>query len=157
DLRRDLDDVRVVEARRHALDELEDVPALATPLDFAIAQLPRVDAADRGAVRVLDLGEIRTPLDRIALRAHDRLLAREPLASLLGLFHQGRNQLPGAAGTFGIDAVDPEHRRRVQHVARAVADLVRRTGPRAEIAVAGRVDEDPAPHREATGLRLDQE
>src|SRR5690606_13293396 len=131
------------------LDELEHVPALAPPFDLAVAQLARVDAADRGAVRVLDLRKVRAPLDRIALRAHDRLLAWKAPARLFGFVHQRRDQLPRAPGPLGVDAVDSEHRRRVQHVARAVADLVRSAGPRTEVAVAGRVDENPAADREA--------
>src|SRR5690606_547811 len=84
DLRRDLDDIRVLEAGRHALDELEDVPALTPPLDLAVAELAGIDAADRRAVRVLDLRQVRAPFDRVALRPNDRLLARELPAFALG-------------------------------------------------------------------------
>src|SRR5690606_21047023 len=49
ELRRDLDDVGVLKAGRVLLDELEDVPALSPPFDFAVAELSRVDAADGAA------------------------------------------------------------------------------------------------------------
>ena len=85
------------ESRRDFLDELKDVPALPSPFDLAVAQLVGIDAADGSAVGILDLREIRAPLDRVALRAHDRLLARKLAAFLLGLVHELWNQLPGAA------------------------------------------------------------
>jgi hypothetical protein len=116
----------------------------------------RVDAADGRAVWILDLREVRAPLDRIALRPHDRLLAREGAAALLGFLHELRHELPGSPRLLRVHAVDAEHRRRVQHVAGAVADLVRHAGPGREIAVAGAVDEHSAADREAAGLRLDE-
>ena len=77
DLRRDLDDVGLLEARRAFLDELEHVPALLAAFDLAVRKLARVDAADGRAARVLDLREVGAPLDRVALRPNDRLLARK--------------------------------------------------------------------------------
>ena len=62
-----------------------------------------------------------------------------------------------AAGFRRVDAVDTEHRRGVQHVAGAVADLVRNAGPRREIAVARAVDEHAPADREAARFRLDED
>src|SRR5262249_28798320 len=139
-------------------DELEYIPALATALDLAVAELLGVDAADGGAVGVLDLREVGAPLDRIALRAHDRLLAREAAAGLaLGLVHQLRDQLPGASGLGRVDAVDPKHGRGIKHVAGAIADLERGARPSGEIAVAGSVNEDLAAHGKASRLGLDHQ
>src|SRR5690606_30328231 len=106
---------------------------------------------------ILDLREIRPPLDWIALRPHDRLLARETPAFVLGLLHELGDELPGAAGFRGVHAVDAEHGRWVQHVARAVAHLVRSARPGREIAVARAVDEQLAADREAPRLRLDDD
>ncbi len=123
DLRRDLDDVGLIESRRRFLDELEHVPALPAAFDLAVGQLACVDAADGRAVRVLDLGEVGAPFDRIALRADDRFLARKDAPALLGFLHELRHELPSAPGFDGIHTVDAEHRRRIEHVARAIARL----------------------------------
>ena len=53
-----------------------------------------------------------------------------------------------------VDAVDPEHRRRVEHVAGAVASFERHARPGCEIAITGCVDEYLAAYREAPGLGL---
>src|SRR5262249_39232484 len=104
DLRRDLDDVRLLEAGRGAADELESVPALAPPLDLAVGELVGVDAAPRAAVGIADLGEVGAPFDRVRLRAHDRLPAREAPATALCFLHQLRNPVPGLACLRRVDA-----------------------------------------------------
>ena len=72
----------------------------------------------------------------------------------LGLFHQRRDRPPGFAGLLGIDAVEAEHHRRVEHAAGIVADFKRRARPGREIAVAGAIDEDSGAHRLTPGLGL---
>src|SRR6185369_5906593 len=66
----------------------------------------------------------------VRLRPHDRLLAREAPPHALCFFHQLRDLLPGLARLGGVDAADAVHGGRIEHVALAVADLVRRAGPR---------------------------
>src|SRR6266850_3690993 len=126
DLRRDLGDVGALEAGRRLADELEGVPHLPAPLDLAPGELPGVDPAHGGAVGIADLREVGAPFDRVGLRPHDRLLAREAPAFALGLLHQLGDALPGLARLLRIDAADAVHRRRIEHVALAVAYFVRR-------------------------------
>jgi hypothetical protein len=71
-----------------------------------------------------------------------------------GFFHQCRNRAPGITGFFGIDAVEAEHHRRVQHAAGIIADLERCAGPGREIAVAGAIDVDAGTHRLPSRLGL---
>ena len=78
-------------------------------------------------------------------------------AGALGRLHQRRNGAPRVAGLRRVDAGEPEHHGRVEHVAGAVADLVRHAGKRREIAVAGAVDEDPRTHGGASRLGLDHQ
>ena len=75
----------------------------------------------------------------------------------LGRFHQRRNRPPGVAGFFGVDAVEAEHHRGIEHAAGVIADLERSAGPGREIAVAGAVDEDVRAHRLTPGLGLDHQ
>ncbi len=104
------------------------------------------------------LGEVHPPLDVVALRPHDRGLAREFVRAFrLGLFHQLRNGAPGIARFGGIDAVEAKHHRRVEHVTVVVADLVGRAGPGREIAVAGAIDEDIGADRLPSRLGLDEQ
>ena len=106
----------------------------------------------------LQLGEVHAPLDVVALRPHDRGLARKFVRAFrFGLLHQLRNGAPGIARLRGIDAVEAEHHRGVQHVAMAVADLVWRAGPGREIAVAGAIDEDVGADRLPSRLGLDEQ
>ena len=77
ELRRDVDDVGVREARRLALQELEELADLAAALDLAGGQLVGVGAVERAAVRLLQLRDVDAPFDRILLRPHDRALARK--------------------------------------------------------------------------------
>ncbi len=74
-----------------------------------------------------------------------------------GFFHQRGNRPPGLAGPVGIDAVETEHHRGVQHVAFIVPDLVTRAGPGGEVAVAGTIDEDIRAHRLTPGFCLDEQ
>src|SRR5687768_1046867 len=157
DLRRDLDDVRALEPGGDALDELEGLPALAAALDLAVGQLLGVDAAYRAAVGIADLGEVGAPLDRVGLRAHDGLLAREAPAAPLGFFHELGNAVPGLAGLVGVDAADAVHGGGKQHAAAAVAYLVGRAAPGGEVAVAGAVDEDCSGDCAPARLGFDQE
>jgi hypothetical protein len=75
----------------------------------------------------------------------------------LGGFHQRRDRSPGLAGLAGIDAVEPEHHRGIEHAAVAVADLIARAGPGREIAIPGTIDEDVGAHRLTPGLGLDHQ
>src|SRR5262249_12076625 len=147
----------LLEAGGRAADELEGVPALAPALDLAVGELVGVDAAHRAAVGIADLGEVRAPFDRVRLRAHDRLPAREAPATALCFFHQLRNPVPRLARLRRVDAADAVHRRRIEHVALAVADFVRGARPRGEVAVARAVDEHPAAHRAPTRFGLDDD
>jgi hypothetical protein len=63
-----------------------------------------------------------------------------------------RNIIDGVAGLLGIDAVEAEHHRRVQHAAGVVADLERRARPGRQIAIAGAIDVDAGAHRLTAGL-----
>ena len=75
----------------------------------------------------------------------------------LRLLHQRRDRPPGFAGLLGIDAVEAEHHRGIEHAAGIVADLERRARPGREIAVAGAIDEDVGAHRLPPGLGLDHQ
>ena len=74
-----------------------------------------------------------------------------------GFFHQRRNGAPGVAGFLGIDAVEAEHHRRIEHAAGIVADFKARAGPGRKIAVAGAIDEDAGGDRLTAGLGLDHQ
>ncbi len=94
----------------------------------------------------------------MALRPHDRAFARELVGAFrFGLFHQLRNGAPGLARFDGIDAVETEHHRGVEHVTGVVADFVGRAGPGREIAVAGAIDEDIGADRLPSRLGLDEQ
>ena len=94
------------------------------------------------ALGVGQLGEVDAPFDAAFLRPHDGRLARKLVAARRFRFqHQPRDHLPGLARTFGIDAVEAEHGRGIEQVARAVAFFVGRAGPGREVAVTRAVDE----------------
>jgi hypothetical protein len=74
-----------------------------------------------------------------------------------GLFHQRWNRPPRIASFLGIDAVEAEHHRGVEHAAGIIADLKARAGPGREIAIPGAVDENIRKHRLTAGLGLDHQ
>ena len=88
---------------------------------------------------------------------HAALARKFGAAGALGHLHQRRNGAPGLAGLRGIDAGEAEHHGGIEHVAGAVADLVRHAGKCREIAVARAVDEDACAHGGASRLRLDHQ
>src|SRR3972149_3205641 len=71
DLGRNVHYVGVLEAGRRAAYELEHLQALAASLDFAVAQLFDVDAADGPAGRILDERRVRGPVFAEFLGTHD--------------------------------------------------------------------------------------
>jgi hypothetical protein len=157
DLRRDVDDVGMLEAGRRFADELEYLPRLPPAFDFAVAHLLDVEAAHRRSVRIADERRIGRPLDGILLCAYDRAAARKLAPLRFGFFHQLRNEIARASGALRIDVVDAELGRRIEEVARTVAELVRRAGPRRDVAVAGAVDEHAAAHGGTARLAFDEE
>src|SRR3984885_4438544 len=119
-----IDNVGFLEAR-HRAQEIEGVDSLAAALDFPSSQIVGLKPVDRGAIRARELGEIHPPFNRRALRPYDRGLARKTMRPRgLGGFHQGRNRPPGLAGLVGIDAIEPEHHRGIEHAAIVIADLI---------------------------------
>src|SRR5829696_7976217 len=81
DLGRDLDDVRVLEARHLAREEAEILPHLPAALDLARAQLQRIGAVHGAAVAVTDLRDVDAPLGLVLLRAHHGAGAREAVGA----------------------------------------------------------------------------
>src|SRR4029078_2713985 len=128
-LRRRVHHIGVLEARRLALEELEELHDLAAALDLSRRQFIGVGAVERAAIRLLHLRDVDAPLDRVFLRANDRALAREFDATLFGVVHQRRNLSPRLAGGYRIDAVQTEYHGRIEHAAVAVAALERSAGP----------------------------
>ena len=86
ELRRDLEQVGVLEAGNARAQEAQVVDRLAPALDLARRERARIGAVDRRAVGVLQLRDVDAPLAAVALRPHDRAAAREAeLAGRLGL------------------------------------------------------------------------
>ena len=118
DLRRDLDDGRLLEARHLGLQEAEVLDDLAPAFDLAVAQLARVDAVHRLALRVADLRDVGAPFARIDLRPQDRAFAREVVGARLAS-RAPRHQLVDGLELADrrqrarrIDMADAEHGRR---------------------------------------------
>ncbi len=153
DLRRDLEQVGVLEARDARAQEAQVVDRLAPAFDLAARERARVGAVDRAAVGVLQLRDVDAPLARVALRPDDRAAAREAeLAGRLGFVHARGNRPPRFAGARVVDGADAKHQRRKEQRA---ALLHRRAGEVGEVAVAGAVDEGRGADREPPRLRLD--
>ena len=88
------------------LDEVEHVQHLPAALQLAVGELVDVGAVDGAAVRVVELGEVGAPLQRVALRPDDRLLARERVRA-------GRARpRPSAARRSATAPARPRRRRR---------------------------------------------
>src|SRR4029077_6574069 len=111
ELRRQVDDVGIFEAG-HRAQELERLDRLAAAVDLAARHLVRLESVDGGAIPARNLREIYPPLYVVALRAHDRGLARKFVRACgFRLLHQHRDDPPGLARLLRIDAVEAEHHR----------------------------------------------
>src|SRR5262249_48389478 len=80
DLRCDLDDMRVLEARYLVFHETEIFLDLPPAFDLTGAELQRVGRVHGAPLGVADLRDVGAPFRRILLRTHDRALAREAVA-----------------------------------------------------------------------------
>jgi hypothetical protein len=136
ELRRNIDDVRIGEARRTRFQKREERERLAAAFALARAQFARVGAVDGAAIAGFQLCDVHPPFALVLHRPHNRALARKAHAAFLGHLHQSRDGLPGFAGRVRIDAVEAEHHGRKKHIAVGIAEFERRAGEARQIAVA---------------------
>src|SRR5258706_13608532 len=111
-LRRDLDDVRVLEARNFVLHETKIFLDLPSPINLPVAELKGIRRVHGEPIAVADLGYIGAPFGRVLLRTHNRAVAGKAIALTCGSVHEPIDRLELAdccERTFRVHAADPKH------------------------------------------------
>ena len=149
ELRRDLEQVGVLEAGHARAQEAQVVDRLAPALDLAAESERASVPSTARAVGVLQLGDVDAPLAGVLLRPDDRAAAREAeLAGRLGRVHQRGNRPPRLAGARVVDVADAKHQRREEQRAAVLcigtpAKWARSPSPEQSMKVAARIAKRP--------------
>ena len=154
-LGRNVNDVGICKTRDFIFQKLEEISHLPSSFELARTQLAGVCRVHGLALRVANLGHIRTPFARVFLRSQNGPLSRKSVTAwllLLNLCHPLVDGLKRPYRTqcrLGIDTSNAEHEAGKQAAAVSVSQLVRHARKFRHIGIARAIDEVPGLHRAA--------